>query len=190
MAKIRAFLAAELPRAMVSRIASLQERLRSCGADVRWVKPEQIHLTLKFFGNIEEEQREVIAAIMEEAASRIGAFSLSVRDLGAFPSPRNPRVIWLGLHGWEENLLPLQRDIESRLQSAGFPPEDRPYRPHLTLGRVKSLKGKEGLVDLMEREREVNLGPMVIDRIVLFRSDLRPTGPVYTPLTVREFSGG
>lgn len=190
MAKVRSFLAVELPPHIISEIGKVQERLRACGAGVRWVKVEKIHITLKFFGNIEEEQIADISSVMEEVAVQKNAFTLSVKGLGAFPSTRNPRVIWLGLHGWEENLLPIYREIETRLEAAGFVPEKKPYRPHLTLGRVKSLKGKGDLVDHIERDRDVDLGPFVVDRIVLFRSDLRPTGPIYTPLTIREFTGG
>ena len=84
----------------------------------------------------------------------------------------------------------MQQEIETRLEAVGFEPEQKAYRPHLTLGRVKSLKRREDLVDLMERDRDVDLGPFVVDRMVLFRSDLRPTGPIYTPLTTREFAGG
>jgi 2'-5' RNA ligase len=190
MAKIRAFLAIELSSSVRSKIGKIQDRLRACDADVRWVRVEQIHLTLKFFGNIEEAQVADISSVMEQAAARRGAFSLSVRSLGAFPSAKNPRVIWLGLHGWEEDLLSLQPEIETQLEGVRFVPEERPYRPHLTIGRVKSLKGKGNLVDLIERERDVDIGPFVIDRMVLFKSDLRPTGPMYTPLTIREFMGG
>ena len=190
MVKIRSFLAVELPPDMLSEIGKIQDRLRACRADVRWVRAERIHLTLKFFGNIEEEQIASISSVMEEIAGRKSSFAVSVKGLGAFPSTRSPRVIWLGLDGWEENLSPLQVEIESKLEAMGFPPEDRPFRPHLTLGRVKSLKGKGDLVDLMERDRDVDLGSFTVDRLVLFRSDLRPTGPIYTPLTIREFVGG
>jgi 2'-5' RNA ligase len=190
MARIRCFLAVELPPPTLSKIGKIQDRLQTSRADVRWVKPDRIHLTLKFFGNIEEEQVTHISSVMEAAAAQRTSFALSIEGLGAFPSSRNPRVIWLGLQGWEENLLPLQRDLEARLEAIGFPPEERSYRPHLTLGRVKSLKEKRDLVDLIERERDVNIGSFVVDRLVLFRSDLRPTGPIYTPLTVRELVGG
>lgn len=190
MAKIRSFLAVELPPHILSKIGEIQDRLRTSRADVRWVKVERIHLTLKFFGNIEEAQIADISSVMEEAAAQKSAFSVSVKGLGAFPSIRNPRVIWLGLDGWEENLLPLQGEIETGLEAVGFRPEERPFRPHLTVGRVKSLKGKGDLVDLMERERDVNFGPFVVARIVLFRSDLRPTGPIYTPMAIRELAGG
>jgi 2'-5' RNA ligase len=149
-----------------------------------------MHLTMKFFGNIEEEQVADVSSVMEEVAAKKKAFTLCVGGLGAFPSIRNPRVIWLGLQGWEENLLPLQRDLETKLAAVGFPPEERPYRPHLTLGRVKSLKGKGNLVDLIEREGDANFEPFVVDQIVLFKSDLRPDGPIYTPLTTRELLGG
>jgi len=190
MAKVRSFLALEFSPQILSKVGKVQERLRTSRGDVRWVRVDQIHLTVKFFGNIEEEQIADISSVMEEVAAQKSPFTLSVKGLGAFPSTRNPRVIWLGLHGWEENLLPLQQEIETRLKTMGFAPEERPYRPHLTLGRVKSLKRRGDLADLIEKDRDVDLGPFVVDRIVLFRSDLRPTGPIYTPLTIREFLGG
>jgi 2'-5' RNA ligase len=190
MAKIRSFLAIELPSQMHSEIGEIQGRLKASRAHVRWVKVEQIHLILKFLGNIEEEQVTAISSVMKEVTEARSAFRISVNGLGAFPSIRNPRVIWLGLHGWEANLSPLQAEIETNLETVGFLPEGRPFRPHLTIGRVKSLKGSEKLVDLMERDRDVDLGSFVVDRLVLFKSDLRPTGPLYTPLTIREFAGG
>jgi 2'-5' RNA ligase len=145
---------------------------------------------LKFLGNIEEESIAAISSAMEAAVTERRPFALGIRGLGAFPSARNPRVIWLGLTGWEENLLPLQQEIEAKLEALGFGSEGKPYRPHLTLGRVKSLKGKANLVDAMEREQNVELDDFVVDRIVLFQSDLRPTGPIYTPLVTRELAGG
>jgi 2'-5' RNA ligase len=190
MAQIRSFLAVELPVRILSEIDRIQERLRASRAHVRWVSVERIHLTLKFFGNIEEEQVTEISSIMEEVGNRQRAFTLSVRGLGAFPSTRNPRVVWLGLQGWEKELSSLHREIETRLEEVGFLPEDRPFRPHLTVGRVKSLKGRADLVDLMERDRDVDLGSFTVNKLVLFRSDLRPTGPIYTPLATREFAGG
>jgi 2'-5' RNA ligase len=190
MAEIRSFMAVELPPSVISKLEELQDRLRASRADVRWVRVQGIHLTLKFFGNIEEDRIASIATAMDEATIGKTPFTISAKGLGAFPSARNPRVIWVGLQGWEESLLPLQREMEAKLETMGFPPEGRPYRPHLTLGRVKSLKGKENLVDLIERERDATLGLLSVDRIVLFKSDLRPTGPIYTPLTVRELTGG
>jgi len=183
-------LAAELPHPILSKIGEIQQRIRRSRADVSWVKAEQIHLTLKFLGNIEDEQVTGISSIMGEVAAKRSAFTLSVKGLGAFPSIRNPRVIWLGLHGWEETLAPLQKEMEKKLEVMGFEPEGRAYLPHLTLGRVKTLKEKGELVDCMERDRDVDLGSFVVDRIILFRSDLRPTGPIYTPLAIREFAGG
>ena len=190
MTRLRSFLAVELPPPMRSKIGDIQDRLRRSRADVRWVAVDRIHLTLVFLGNIEEEKITDISAAMESVTARRRAFTLSVKGLGAFPSTRNPRVIWLGLDSWKENLLPMQQEIESTLESLGFEPEGKPFRPHLTLGRVKSLKSGEDLVDLMERDRGIDLGPFGVDRIILFRSDLRPTGPLYTPLAIRELMGG
>jgi 2'-5' RNA ligase len=105
-----------------------------------------------------------------------------VRGVGAFPNLKNPRVIWMGLTEGEEVLTSFQRQIDTQLERIGFQPEDRHFHPHLTLGRMRSSRGKEELVGRMEKHKEGEFGDFRVERVVLFKSDLRPTGPVYTPL--------
>jgi 2'-5' RNA ligase len=102
---------------------------------------------------------------------------------------RNPRVIWMGLVNGKEVLASLQKQIEIQLEKIGFQPEDRPFHPHLTLGRMRSSRGKEELVGGMEKHREEEFGDFQIERVVLFKSDLRPTGPIYTPLIEMKLGG-
>ncbi len=179
---IRSFLAIELPRPIIKKIEEVQEDLRSAHADVRWVNPEKIHLTLKFFGNIEESRIDPIFKSIEEPIRNTLPFSLKVRGVGAFPHLKNPRVIWMGLVDGREVLVSFQKQIETQLEKIGFQPEDRPFHPHLTLGRMRSSRGKEELVERMEKHREEEFGTFQVERLVLFKSDLRPTGPIYTPL--------
>ena len=179
---IRSFLAIELPKLILRKIEEVQEDLRLTHADVRWVNPEKIHLTLKFFGNIEESRIDAIFKAIEEPIQNNPPFFLNVRGVGAFPQMRNPRVIWMGLVNGKEVLVSLQKQIEIQLEKIGFQPEDRPFHPHLTLGRMRSSRGKEELVGGMEKHRDEEFGDFQIERVVLFKSDLRPTGPVYTPL--------
>ncbi len=181
---IRSFLAIELPKLILSKIEGVQGDLRSTHADVRWVSPEKIHLTLKFFGNIEESRIDVIFKSIEEPVRNTLPFSVRVKGAGAFPSLKNPRVIWMGLADGIEMLISLQKEIEARLEKIGFEPEDRPFQPHLTLGRMKSSRGKEDLVRKMENHTEEEFGAFQVERVALFKSDLRPSGPIYTLLRI------
>ncbi len=181
---IRSFLSIELPKLILSKIEGVQGDLRSTHADVRWVSPEKIHLTLKFFGNIEVSRIDVIFKSIEEPVRNTLPFSVRVKGAGAFPSLKNPRVIWMGLADGIEMLISLQKEIEARLEKIGFEPEDRPFQPHLTLGRMKSSRGKEDLVRKMENHTEEEFGAFQVERVALFKSDLRPSGPIYTLLRI------
>jgi len=179
---IRSFLAVELPEKIQKKIEEVQNDLKSSHADVRWVSPEKIHLTLKFFGNIDELKIDPVVKSVEGPIRTISPFSLKVRGMGAFPHFKNPRVIWMGLVDEKEVLTPFQKEVDKELSKIGFEPEERPFHPHLTLGRVKSSRGRDELVGRMEKYREVEFGDLQVERVVLFRSDLRPSGPIYTPL--------
>ncbi len=186
---IRSFLAIELPKPILKKIEEVQGDLRSTHADVRWVSPEKIHLTLKFFGNIEESRIDLIFKSIEEPVRNTLPFSVRVKGAGAFPSLKNPRVIWMGLADGKEMLISLQGEIEARLEKIGFEPEGRPFQPHLTLGRMKSSRGKEDLVRKMEKYPEEEFGDFQVERVALFKSDLRPSGPIYTLLRVLSLGG-
>ena len=186
---IRSFLAIEFPKPILKKIEEVQADLKSTHADVRWVSPEKIHLTLKFFGNIEESRIDLILKSIDEPIRNTLPFSLKVRGVGAFPNLKNPRVIWMGLVDGREVLVSLQKQIETQLEKVGFQPEDRPFHPHLTLGRMRSSQGKEELVKRMERYKEEEFRDFQVERLVLFKSDLRPTGPIYTLLRELKLGG-
>ena len=179
---IRSFLAIELPKTILEKIRELQAELKQSRADVRWVGPEKIHLTLKFFGNIEESKIDEIIRNIEEPIRRNPSFFLKVRGIGAFPHLKSPRVIWMGLIDERGVLVPFQKELEGRLEKAGFAPEKRSFQPHLTLGRMNSSRGMDELIWRMEKHQEEEFGELGVERIVLFKSDLRPTGPIYTAL--------
>jgi len=179
---IRSFLAIELPRAIQKKIEEIQRDLKSTRADVRWASPEKIHLTLKFFGNIEESKIEPIVKSIEGSIQTTPPFSLKVKGVGTFPHLKNPRVIWMGLTEGKENVISLQQGLEALLEKIGFEAEDRPFQPHLTLGRVKTSRGREELVRGVEKYREEEFGDFHVETVIFFRSDLRPSGSIYTPL--------
>lgn len=179
---LRSFLAIELPATILKRIEEVQKDLKSSRADVRWVSPENIHLTLKFFGTIEESIIESIIKLTEGPVQGTLLFSLKIQGMGAFPSLKNPRVIWIGFQEGKEIVVAIQKQLEREFEKIGFQPENRPFHPHLTLGRMRSNRGKDELVRGMERYREEEFGNFQVEKIVLFKSELRPTGPIYTPL--------
>jgi len=179
---IRSFLAIELPKTILEKIRELQAELKQSRADVKWVSPEKIHLTLKFFGSIEESKVDEIIGDIEEPVRLAPPFSLNVRGMGAFPHLKNPRVIWMGLIDERGVLVPFQKELEGRLEKAGFAPEKRSFQPHLTLGRMNSSRGKDELIWRIEKHQEEEFGGFEVERVVLFKSDLRPTGPIYTAL--------
>jgi len=186
---IRSFLAIEIPIAVLSRIKMVQEDLKSSRIDVRWVNPEKIHLTLKFFGNIEESRIDSIAESIKGPVQATSPFALQVAGLGAFPHLKNPRVIWVGLVDEKTVLVPFQNELETRLDRIGFLREDRAFQPHLTLGRAKSSRGREDLVGRIEKHREEKFGMFQVDGLTLFKSELTPSGPIYTKLRQLELGG-
>ncbi len=188
---VRCFLAISLSESVKKRLEALQQKLAESRADVRWVRPDGIHLTLKFLGNVPEEEIESIAKAAQEIAAQFGPLHLRVKGLGAFPSGRKPRVIWAGLEGDLKPLLRLQKELDKRLTKLGFEPESRPFVPHLTLGRVKSSRKIDRLCQLIERYDQIGEGWEEIQAkdLILYKSTLKPSGAVYTPLRIIPLGG-
>jgi 2'-5' RNA ligase len=186
---LRSFLAVELPNSIQKKIEEVQRDLKTSHADVKWVYPENIHLTLKFFGNIEESRVDPILQSIGGLIQRTSSFSMKVQGIGAFPHSKNPRVIWMGLMGGKEVLATFQKELEGTLEKIGFEPEGRPFQPHLTLGRVRTSRGKDDLIGKMEKHREEEFGSVEVEEVVFFKSELKPTGPIYTPLKKLRLGG-
>lgn len=187
---IRAFLAIDPPEEILREIGRIQERLqRMIRGEVRWVRPEAIHLTLKFFGDIPESAVASIAAVVEEAAAAEAPLTLSIGGAGVFPDQRRPRVLWLGMDGDVPRLLHFQQEIEGGLGKVGFPAEERPFRPHLTLARIKSPRGLTGLERALEKGEGYAAGEFTAAGIGLIRSELTPRGAVYAKLKWFPFAG-
>ncbi|MBW2147327.1 MAG: RNA 2',3'-cyclic phosphodiesterase [Deltaproteobacteria bacterium] len=189
MMSIRAFLAAEIDEEMIHSLAMVQADLISHGASVRWVKPENIHLTLHFFGNIREEEVEDICREMCRVSSAIKPMTVQIEGLGAFPSLNNPKVIWAGITDAEGRLVDMQGAVARELARMGYKVETRPFHPHLTLGRLRSAAGKSGLREALKQGKIKNFGDWNVKGITLFRSDLKPSGAQYTRLRVIPLHG-
>ncbi len=182
MEKIRTFIAIKLTPEILSNISKLQEELKKTSAQVKWVKPENIHLTLKFLGHITPEELEKVKIVTRETMEPFAPFEISVSGLGAFPKIKYPRVIWVGIDKGKEELKRIAFNIEENLAKIGFDREKRKFSPHLTLGRMKSLNGRERLTEILTKNRVTNLGNMGVAKISIVKSELRPQGPVYTTL--------
>ncbi|MCX5843895.1 MAG: RNA 2',3'-cyclic phosphodiesterase [Deltaproteobacteria bacterium] len=187
---IRSFLAVDPPREIIDAIGMIQDRLRkNIQGYIRWVRPQGIHLTLKFFGAISESDVANISLVAENTTSNISPFTLGIKRVGAFPDVKRPRVLWLGMDGDVDTLIRLQKEVDAELQKYGFEKEDRTFRPHLTLARIKDPRGLIGLAKIMEKRENYEAGSFSAAGLNLFKSDLTPKGAVYTKLAYFPFGG-
>ena len=185
---IRTFLAIEIPKEILDQFGRFHYRLgRSMTGVVRWARPGSIHLTLKFFGNITERDIRNIEDALKDKAKAFAPIPVAVGTMGVFPNLSRPRVLWVGITTGLEELTAMQAEIEAALEKAGFPREERAYRPHLTLGRMKSERRIEGLDKAVQEHGDYSAGSFTAEEMILLRSDLKPTGPVYTPLAKFKF---
>ncbi len=179
---IRTFIGFELPEKIRSFISSIQEDLKSNGFDARWVQPTKIHLTLKFLGNINEDDTQKVGAAIFKSAADYAPISLAAKGIGAFPGINRPRVLWIGIKGQIDMLIQLQRSLDDKLEKIGFSKENRPFKGHLTLARVKGRINQAKLINAIKKYGELESEPFIADNIILFKSDLKSTGAVYTKL--------
>lgn len=183
---MRLFIAIELPDDLKAEIAKVQEQLRKAGADASWTRPEGIHLTLKFLGEVEDSRVPAIQDALAAAAQGTGALHLEVAGAGAFPNVKAPRVLWLGVRGDLEELGALQSAVELAMAQRGFTEEDRKFSPHLTLGRVKFPRPRDNWQQKIETIRDVRLGSFEVRHLSLMQSELRRDGAVYTEVAKAE----
>lgn len=183
---VRTFISIEIPESVKSRIEKLQQTLRQTEALVSWTKPSNIHLTLKFLGGVEASRINRTTKALERAALGIGPFEVEVGGAGCFPSPRNPRVLWVGISKVPEQLRQLYSNIEDEMAREGFPREKRKFSPHFTIGRIREPRNSARLAEaLIATGFETEMFPA--KEVILMRSDLKPTGSIYTPLAVIRF---
>jgi len=188
---IRSFLAFELPDDIKTVVTRVSGEIRKSSLDVRWVRPEFIHLTVVFMGDIESEQIAPMGASLGVVCSQHSPFTISLKPMGCFPNIRNPRVIWLGIDGDLERMSRFRDDLQHALSPFGIKEEERAFRPHLTLGRFRMLgKRQTELEQLLAKYKELSSPAHSLSELVLFRSDLKPGGAVYTKMWSWPLSGG
>jgi 2'-5' RNA ligase len=178
---MRTFIAIEVPDDITTALVAMQNELRSIQADVRWEKRENIHLTLRFLGEIEEQGIVAIVNACQETATEFRPFTLSLNGSDVFPNARKPKVLWAGLGGEIETLSAMQEKLDEKLSAIGMDDDEKGFHPHITIGRVKSIRKvrevivRAGLYDLPAV-------PFEVREITVFQSELLPTGSRYTPL--------
>ena len=187
MEQIRSFIAIELPVGLKQELARLETQLKADNQPwIKWVKPDSIHLTLKFLGNIASDTTAAITGAIEKSARGINPFNLKVAGLGVFPNPKRVKVAWVGISGEVDKLSRLQKRLESNLAPMGFAPESRPFTPHLTLARLSeraSPTERQGFGKLIASTR-FETDDFEVKDISLMRSQLTRGGAIYTRISL------
>ena len=179
---MRTFIAIELPQEIREFLSLAQAQLKATGADIKWVEPQNIHLTLKFLGEIDKVKSEKIIKIIEEVAKDNNAFEIRISSFGAFPKINFPRVIWTGIDSGDKEARVIAKELEEKIEKIGIPKEVRPFSSHITLGRTRSTLNREKLAQGLFK-LTADFGGKTIEfratKITLFKSTLTPTGPIY-----------
>ncbi len=180
--KIRTFLAIEAD-SLQAEVVQLVRHFQGCGRDVKWVRPDQLHLTLKFFGDIQAEDVYPISQAMTRVAAEHAPFALELSGLGAFPHSHKPRTLWVGVSVGAAEIESLHDDLDRAFQALGYPLDARRFRGHFTLGRVRGTVADPQLVRQLSELATYDVGTVPVEEMILFSSQLEPTGPIYSPLT-------
>ncbi|MBN2019873.1 MAG: RNA 2',3'-cyclic phosphodiesterase [Sedimentisphaerales bacterium] len=182
---MRCFIAIDIDEKMRNAIADLQKQIAAKvdikKGDVKWVEPDNIHLTLKFLGEIEDKQLADVCEISKQVAEAHKNFTLDIETVGTFGG-RSAKVVWVGAGKGADELLALQKDLEGRLEQAGYPKEEREFSAHLTLCRVRNPKAGFKLADACKAFADYKLGSISADALCIYQSQLTPAGPIYTLL--------
>lgn len=179
---IRAFIAVEIDSPNKQKLSELIGLFKKTDTDVKWVKENQMHLTLKFLGNIEETKTQEVSRELESITNESKKFTISLSKIGAFPNINKPRIIWIDIDEGKDTLKLLADKIESRLEKIGFAKEKREFKTHLTLGRIKSLKNISQLTEVIQKTDSQSQDKIKISSLILFQSTLTSKGAIYMPL--------
>ena len=185
----RCFIAVAIPEGIKNQLSGLQSKLKHARADVKWTRPNSIHITLRFLGYMTDDGLAKTNEAMAETVKNFAPFEVEVKGSGTFPERGRPRVIWVGLKKGEPELTDIFKKLEQELIKRGLGEADKPFKGHLTLGRIKTGKNIEKLVEYLEKEGGISFGAFEAGSICLFRSQLHPEGAIYTVLKEHVFRG-
>jgi 2'-5' RNA ligase len=179
---IRSFIAVPLPPGVKDRLRAAQDRLRPTAANVKWVAPESLHITLEFLGGVKQEELERTWRMVSAGLRGRPGFLFRLVGIGTFPSRTRPRVIWAGVRDGKDELAALAQRTEQVCAECGFEPDSRGFQAHVTLGRVREPEPNPRLAAAVEELAEEEFGEAPVDRVLLMKSDLTPKGAIYTVL--------
>jgi 2'-5' RNA ligase len=190
MAKIRTFIAVELPTEVRSAAARLAKSLAEAPVEARWTEPDNLHWTLQFLGDVTVNETPRICQAVAKAVANLPRFELHALGAGAFPKIERPRTLWLGAQEGRDQMIALHDQIEESMSALGFRSEGRRFRPHITLGRLRHVDaGLDTLIELLRSHVEFDAGRMDVREVAIFSSELRRTGPIYTRLGTAKLAG-
>jgi len=179
MAKFRGFIAIDIQTN--KKLLEMENEIKNAQADLKLVEPENIHITLKFLGDTDEEKIDEIEEIIKNSVKDIDAFSIKLKGSGVFPNKNYMKVLWIGLEN-AEKIIEIAEKMDKQLEILGFAPEKRGFSAHLTIARVRSSRNKENLLQIIEKYKDVEFSIIDVNSIKLKKSDLTPKGPIYTNL--------
>ena len=183
---IRSFLAIELDKELVPKILDVQKEFKKTNANIKYVPSQNMHFTLKFFGNIDLDMVEDISSAVEKVIKNYSSFDLNIKNCGCFPNKKVIKVLWLGLEEGSP-IKNLQKDLDKEFRKLGFKKE-RNFISHLTIGRVKSPKNKKEIREAIEKLENIEIGNMSVSKICLKKSTLTPQGPIYEDIKVFDLN--
>ncbi len=187
---LRTFVAVEITQAIRKRAGELIAALAGTSADVKWVEPHNLHLTLKFLGEVHQNEIAQVCQAVARGAAEVEPFELEVCGAGAFPNAARPRTVWLGAGEGAESMVVLHDCVEAALAKLGYREEHRRFQPHLTIGRVRGVgPGITELGQLLQQHADFAAGRMTVGKVTLFASTLTPDGPVYELLGTGPLGG-
>ncbi len=178
-------MAVESSEEVRNELSGVQDELERTGADLKLVSKENIHLTLRFLGDVSESRLEIVEGAIRESCN-VSPFVAVVKGMGVFPKPGYIRVIWAGVGQGTSQLESLRNDLDQNLSEIGISPDDKDFTPHYTIARVNSGKAKDKLNSIVDENSDREWGSVEVDNIKLMKSELTPDGPIYTPLEVFE----
>ncbi|MDD2702747.1 MAG: RNA 2',3'-cyclic phosphodiesterase [Candidatus Omnitrophica bacterium] len=179
---MRTFIAIELPEEVKEYLRRLQGKLKESGADVKWAAPRNIHLTLKFLGEVDENKTQEIAVLIEKTAKTTRSFVIHLSVLGGFPAINSPRIIWIGIDKGDIEVKDIAKNLEESLEAIGIPAEDRKFHSHITIGRTRSSLNRTSLAKTLNELKNSPQAENIefpVRKITLFKSTLTPKGPIY-----------
>ena len=184
MARLRTFIGVDIGKAIRDRAVALQEKLAQATSAVKWVEPENLHVTLLFLGEVDEREVPTVCRVVADETQKHPCFQLSIERVGCFPNPRRPRILWIGVGQGTQELCAVHDSLEPPLLELGcYRREERKYTPHITLGRVRGDRPADSLAAALGKHAGWQGGEITVREILVMSSELTPQGPIYTVLS-------